>query len=197
MTPLSRVSRRQPESWSDERLVEECLRGNEEAWSALIDRYKNLVYSVPIRYGFTREDAGEIFQQVCLGLLTDLHQLRDAKSLASWLITSTSRACFQWVRRERRYHPIDEQKGAEQAAVASQMPDALLREVEQEQILREAIQSMPERCRKLIQILFFETPPLSYDEAAQRLSLARGSIGFIRMRCLRRLRKSLQERGFP
>jgi hypothetical protein len=31
---------------------------------------------------------------------------------------------------------------------------------------------------------------------AARLSLARGSIGFIRGRCLRRLRKILEEKGF-
>ena len=27
--------------------MEECLRGNEEAWSAVVDKYKNLVYSAP------------------------------------------------------------------------------------------------------------------------------------------------------
>src|SRR4051812_9894655 len=52
-----------PASWSDERLVAECVNGNEEAWTALIEKYKNLIFSIPVKLGFSREDAGEIFQQ--------------------------------------------------------------------------------------------------------------------------------------
>jgi hypothetical protein len=44
--------------------------------------------------------------------------------------------------------------------------------------------------------LFFEQPPLPYTEVARRLGLATGSIGFIRGRCLDRLRKLLVESGF-
>jgi len=33
--------------WDDTRLVKECLRGNEQAWSLLIDKYKALIYSIP------------------------------------------------------------------------------------------------------------------------------------------------------
>jgi hypothetical protein len=45
-------------------------------------------------------------------------------------------------------------------------------------------------------MLFFEQPPLPYAEVARRLGLATGSIGFIRGRCLERLRKLLMESGF-
>jgi DNA-directed RNA polymerase specialized sigma24 family protein len=48
----------------------------------------------------------------------------------------------------------------------------------------------------MIDLLFFEQPPLRYAEVASRLGLAPGSIGFIRGRCLKRLKKYLEERGF-
>jgi hypothetical protein len=35
-----------------------------------------------------------------------------------------------------------------------------------------------------------------YSEVARRLKLATGSIGFIRGRCLQRLKKILEEQGF-
>ena len=41
-----------------------------------------------------------------------------------------------------------------------------------------------------------EHPPVPYNEVARRLNLATGSIGFIRGRCLKRLKKLLQEKGF-
>ncbi|HUG52417.1 MAG TPA: hypothetical protein VMR21_02395 [Vicinamibacteria bacterium] len=48
---------------SDDRtLVQACLRGDERGWSALIEKYKNLIYSVPIKYGADREEAADIVE---------------------------------------------------------------------------------------------------------------------------------------
>jgi DNA-directed RNA polymerase specialized sigma24 family protein len=45
-------------------------------------------------------------------------------------------------------------------------------------------------------MLFFEHPPRPYEEVASSLGLAVGSIGFIRGRCLKKLRDLLTEKGF-
>jgi DNA-directed RNA polymerase specialized sigma24 family protein len=55
---------------------------------------------------------------------------------------------------------------------------------------------MPARCVQMIHMLFFETPARPYGEIAKALGLAEGSIGFIRGRCLSRLRKHLETKGF-
>jgi hypothetical protein len=55
---------------------------------------------------------------------------------------------------------------------------------------------MPARCRQTIGLLFFEHPPMPYTDVAKRLKVAKGSIGFIRGRCLKRLKKVLEEKGF-
>ena len=82
------------------------------------------------------------------------------------------------------------------AAVAAEMPDSLLRDVEREQIVREAISHISPRCRELVRMLFFEMPAVPYEDLAKQLGIARGSIGFIRMRCLKKLREQLETRGF-
>jgi DNA-directed RNA polymerase specialized sigma24 family protein len=51
-------------------------------------------------------------------------------------------------------------------------------------------------CRRLIDLLFFTNPPLRYEQAAARLGFAKGSIGATRMRCLEKMRSSLQKKGF-
>jgi len=55
---------------------------------------------------------------------------------------------------------------------------------------------MPARCERMIRMLFFESPVRPYAEIATELGLATGSIGFIRGRCLARLRKQLEMKGF-
>jgi len=47
-----------------------------------------------------------------------------------------------------------------------------------------------------VRLLFYEQPPIPYDEVARRLGLATGSIGFIRGRCLKKLRANLKASGF-
>lgn len=188
-------AQRREASWSDARLVRECLRGNQDAWSALIDKYKNLVYSIPIKRGFPEPDAADVFQRVCLLLLADLENLRDPKALPMWLIRVTSNECSRWHRQEwlqSRAEPTFEA----QRAPSEPGPDELLRQLVEEQGLREALRSLPPRCQQLIQMLFFENEARSYQEVASSLGLATGSIGFIRAKCLERLRRRLEAMDF-
>jgi RNA polymerase sigma factor (sigma-70 family) len=179
----------------DERLVQECLGGDERAWNTLIDKYKRLIYSVPVKYGFSPDDAGDIFQNVCIDLFTNLSKLRKIESLRSWLITVATHKCFHWKKQQKNDVELDamEQEMAEELAAA---PVVVMQEVQEEQAVRDAIDRLTPRCAELVKLLFYEQPPVPYTEVAQKLGLATGSIGFIRGRCLTRLQKILGELGF-
>ena len=176
---------------SDERLVAACLDRNSDAWSILIDRYKNLIYSIPVRMGLHQE-ANDIFQAVCLDLLAELEKLREPKALPKWLMQTSYHKCLAALRRGERYVELDvEQKQPEVDKIP--VPEAIVIELQREQAVRNAVQSLSERCQRMVRMLFYEDPPRSYDEVAQELDLAVGSIGFIRGRCLKQLRKELSK----
>ncbi len=182
-------------AWTDTRLVRECLNESEAAWSALIDKYKNLIFSIPIKYGFSPDDATDIFQAVCLELLSELPKLRKPKALAKWILQVTAHKCFHHKRQmQRMEHPDEDDNAVEQNTPAR--AEEILRQAEEEQAIREAMSELPPRCRQLMQMLFFEEPARPYQELAAELGLSTGSIGFIRQRCLERLRKRLSEAGF-
>ena len=183
-------------AWSNSRIVAECLAGDERAWSALLERYKNLIYSIPLRYGAPHQDASDIFQAVCLDLFNELPRLRDAEALQGWLIRVTTHKCYRWKRQQIDQERNLDEDAAEHLDARHAIPPDVLAAVEREQMLREAIGRLPPRCREMIELLFFEHPPLPYNDVARRLNLAIGSIGFIRGRCLKRLKKLLQESGF-
>ena len=176
--------------------MRECLRGDEEAWAALVEKYKNLIYSIPVKQGFSPQDAADVFQRVCLLLLAELPRLRQPKALPAWLIRVTSRECSRWRQQERRFvqgEPGDDEWPA--AEGTAEHPEQLMADVIDEQRLREAISSLSPRCQRLIEMLFFETPTRPYSEVATSLGLATGSVGFIRGRCLERLRRQLETLG--
>jgi RNA polymerase sigma factor (sigma-70 family) len=193
----SPATRRQgPHSgWSDARLIRACLNGDDRAWAALIEKYKRLIYSIPRKYGAGQEDAADIFQAVCLELFSELPRLRKRSAFRSWLITVTAHQSFRW--KQKMGRRAEDELTAEDAERLDTGPPAdLIEEVEREQILRETIAELPPRCRELITLLFYREPPLPYRDVAQQLGLATGSIGFIRGRCLKRLERTLEQRGF-
>jgi RNA polymerase sigma factor (sigma-70 family) len=181
-------------SYTDDVLVRKCVNGDEEAWSILIDRYKSLIFSIAIKYEFSREDADEIFQDVCLTLLEALPELRKPRALPAWLIQTTSHRCFHWKRERRRYVGGDPDEAY--SAPATVIPANMLAEIEREQMLRDALSELAPRCLALVHMLFFQEPALPYEQVAKKLNVAAGSIGFIRMRCLKRLRQILEKSGF-
>jgi RNA polymerase sigma factor (sigma-70 family) len=181
--------------WSNTRLVRECLQGKQEAWSALIDRYRNLIYSIPIKYDFTADEATDIFQSVCLEMLSELKNLREPEALPKWIMQVAAHKCFHRKQQRLRVTVADPRKELEKQTVPA-LAEGILSQAEQEQALREAIAALPPRCRKLVIMLFFEEPARPYREVAASLGIALGSVGFIRQRCLDRLRKRLDEAGF-
>jgi RNA polymerase sigma factor (sigma-70 family) len=189
--------RRDELSWPDARLVRQCLRGSEDAWAALLEKYKNLIFSIPIKQGMARDDAAEIFQRVCLLLLAELKHLRQPAALPMWLIRVTTHECLRWRRQERPY--AGREPGDALLALAhdeAPVPDETLARLREEQMLREAVMALSPRCRQLVEMLFFESPARPYEEVARSLGLATGSIAFIRGRCLTRLRRQLEKMGF-
>ncbi len=181
----------------DGRLVRECLEGDEEAWSVLLDRYKRLIYSIPVKYGLSSEEATDVFQDVCVELLAELPRLREPRALPRWLAQVTSHKCAHLKRLASRHSSTAALSDAvDDLADPADLSEQVLLEVEREQTLRDAVTALPPRCRQLIQALFYETPARPYREIARQLNLANGSIGFIRGRCLGRLRNELHKNGF-
>jgi RNA polymerase sigma factor (sigma-70 family) len=181
---------------SDERLVEECLSGGEEAWRALVDKYKNLVYNIILKYGAGSEEAADLFQTVWLEAYNDLPKLRKKSAVKAWLVSLTTHQCYHWKQKQKRRDFFESGEfSAEDLEEMIPLDPSFVEDLERDQLVREAIYRLSPRCQEMIRLLFFTSPPVPYKEVARRLGLATGSIGFIRGRCLQRLQKNLDQEG--
>jgi RNA polymerase sigma factor (sigma-70 family) len=176
-------------------LVKECLAGHEEAWSALIEKYKALIYSIPVKYGLPPHEAAEVFQGTCVELLTRLPELRKPRALPKWLMQVAHHQCYRWKKQQQRVVSRDADETLPEPATPA-IADSLVQQTQEEQMLREAMTKLSPQCRRLVELLFLETPARPYAEVASELGLAQGSIGFTRQKCIERLRRCLDELGF-
>ena len=195
MTVMTRVLGAERDSRTDHELVAACLRGDEVAWHELIERYTRLIYSIPLKLGLTREEATDIFQAVCLDLVNELPRVRDPQALPMWLMQVTRHKVVKWKRKSDRYVTDDGSRSEHLPAPAQDMPDTFITDLQKTQAVRDAVAALSGRCRQMVQMLFFEDTPRPYREVAAELGVAVGSIGFLRSRCLDKLRGALERIG--
>ena len=167
----------------DNELIGRCLQGDETAWKDLVTRYQRLVYSIAHVSCSDPEDVSDVFQQVWFELYQRLADLRNIEALPAWLITVTKR---------RSYAVLHSRYGSE--PLADDIPDVAeqLTQVEREHELERALDQLPERCRRLINLLYFDPGEPSYSQIATTMEMPEASIGPTRARCLEKLRKFLE-----
>ena len=179
-------------SRNDRQLVEACLAGEPKAWEALISRYQRLIYSIPLKSRLSPDDAADIFQSVSLKLFEKLETLREHDKISSWIITTTARECWRMAAKSRREELTDESSPSlVEVPAEAPLADHELEAMERQQIVRQAVERLPDRCRELLTILFYQSDDWTYAEIAQRMNLPVPSIGPTRARCLEKLKKLL------
>ena len=181
-------------SFSDPELISMCLRGEGFAWEALIRRYRRLIYSVPVRFGYLDADASDVFQAVCLKLLEHLHEVKNDTRISGWLVTTTTRHCLHLKSLRRRESPTEDGSLKEPADPTPNLEELRIL-TEQQQVVRESLEELGGRCRSLIGMLYFNASSPSYQEISQELSVPVASIGPTRARCLEKLKTILRRRG--
>jgi len=196
MSPVTtKAEKKTLAAWNDTRLVKECLAGKEEAWSLLIDKYKALIYSIPVKYGLQPQEAADVFQATCTELLVRLPELREPRALPKWLMQVAQHESYRWKRQGQRVVSRDGDPDLPEPEIPA-IADHIVQQTQEEQILREAMEGLTPQCRRLVEMLFYEVPARPYTEVAEKLGLAVGSIGFTRQRCIDMLRRKLKELGF-
>jgi RNA polymerase sigma factor (sigma-70 family) len=180
----------------DTELVEACLKGEGQAWEALLIRYQRLIYSIPLRYGLPEHDANDIFQNVCLLLWENLQRIRDRERLGAWLVITTRRECWRMLRQvKQKESSLDAGMLDENLGGGMRSEDAFL-ELERQSVIHAAIGTLELPCRDLLTLLFYSDPRPTYSKISQSLNIPEGSIGPTRYRCLEKLMKILEGMGF-
>jgi RNA polymerase sigma factor (sigma-70 family) len=168
-------------------LIARVRAGDQAAWTALTERFTNLLWSVARGMRMTREDAADAVQTTWLRLVERLDDIREPERVGSWLATAVRRECIAIMRRRRDV--VIPQAWDTFADDADPLDAGLLRDERDAELWR-ALHKLPPRCGNLLRLLVSD-PPLSYADVAVTLGIPTGSIGPTRKRCLEVLRQLL------
>ena len=177
----------QPVTRTDQALIQACIDGNASAWDEFVDRFGRLVYSIPRRHGLSAADSDDVFQTVFAIVLRRLETLRSADRVSAWLIRTTHRECWRVGRRRQSGGNLSETL-ADEALPTEEQVSAW----ERQHLVRQALAQIDDRCRRLLEALYFQQAAPDYAEIAKRLDMKIGSVGPTRARCLAKLQPILR-----
>ncbi len=86
---------------SDSVLVQQALAGNQEAFEALVSRYKKSLFALIYHYVGEYHEAHDVMQQVWLQLYLSLPTLRPHLHIKPWLFTVARNRSLDLLRRKR------------------------------------------------------------------------------------------------
>jgi RNA polymerase sigma factor (sigma-70 family) len=86
---------------TDEQIIQGILQGDRSAFAVLVDRHKNYVFSLVLRFTTSREDAEEISQDVFVKAFRSLADFRGDSKFSTWLFTITRTTCLSFLRKKK------------------------------------------------------------------------------------------------
>ena len=85
----------------DEEIIFRVLKGDQSAYALLLEKYKNYVFTLVLRFTENREDAEEIAQDVFVKAYRSLADFRGDSKFSTWLFTITRTTCLSFLRKKK------------------------------------------------------------------------------------------------
>jgi len=152
---------------TDVELINACLSGQQEAFTELVNRYKNLVYSIILRKTNNNEEIDDLAQDVFLKIYKNLASYSSEFKFSTWVMRITSNHIIDF-HRKRRAETVPLEAAAEVASEdrGSSPEDSLIQQEESTRIGR-ILEELPAMYK--IPIVMYHQKDMSYQEIADRL----------------------------
>jgi RNA polymerase sigma-70 factor, ECF subfamily len=187
---------------TDEQLVELVLRGDQNAFSPLVERHKRGILNFVYAMVRSPEEADDISQETFLRAYAHLKTFNpQLAKFSTWLYQIARNTARTQLVRERRRPPTEdlyedetlEQKLPDQRAGTT--PEARLLQGDDERELRTALQRIPEKMRAALVLRYFQH--LEYQEIADTMRVTLGNVKTLIHRGKAALARELTPSGSP
>ena len=82
-------------------IISQILLGDQKAYAELVEKYRNYVFTIVLRYVKSREDAEEVSQDVFVKAYRSLADFKGTAKFSTWLYTVTTTTCITFLRKKK------------------------------------------------------------------------------------------------
>lgn len=172
-------------------LIERTLKGDEEAYAVLVDRYKVLAYTLAFRMTGDADHANDIAQDSFIAAYEGLGRFRGTSKFSTWLATIVLNKCRDHGRARRETVDIDDI--AERRSSGTPDPERIASANETAGVVQSALAELSPEYREVLILKHIEE--LEYEEIAAILGAGISALKVRAHRARERLREALEKRG--
>lgn len=181
---------------NDQYYITKVLEGDTSAFSILVERYKDLIYTLALRMIKNREEAEEVSQDTFIKVYKSLSKFKGDSKFSTWIYKVTYNTCLDRLKKLKRTQntvAINEFTEHEVKTLDSAL--ATLEIKERKEAIQKCINMLPSNDSFLLTLYYFEEQSL--DEIAKIVNLKPNNVKIKLYRSRKKLASVLRTRLEP
>jgi len=175
---------------SDQIYIDKVLQGDTNAFAYLINKYKDMVYTIAIKIVKSHEDAEEVAQDSFLKAYEKLDSFKGNSKFSTWLYTIAYRNSITKIRKKNIATTDIDDYVMDNYSEGSEFPQLeAIKNGEQQKYVRQAIDRLPEKDALLITLFYMNES--SVEEIEQITNLTQSNIKVKLFRARKKLNAEL------
>lgn len=180
-------------------LIKSALAGEQSSYDRLMKKYYNLIQSLVYRMIFNKEDVEDLTQEAFIKAFNSLHKFDREFAFSTWLYKIATNNCIDYLRKKKlTTFSIDKEISSEDDDLRFEIPDEehkpdkRVMNEQREKIIEQAINSLPDKYKKVIVLRHKEEK--DYEEIAEELKIPLGTVKAHLFRARELLNKFLRDK---
>lgn len=174
---------------NSESFVSLLKKGDKNAFKIIFDTYYKRLYLFSLSYVDDKFAAEEIVENTLLKLWQKRNKLDKIKNLKSYLYTMVRNASIDYNKKEKKFVRLDVEKHD-----SFHQRDQYIIEEETHAILFQALEKLPEKCRKVFELSCLDG--VKYKDIAEDLQISINTVKSQRARAIELLKSHLKNHPF-
>ncbi|EJL60713.1 RNA polymerase sigma factor, sigma-70 family [Flavobacterium sp. CF136] len=146
---------------SDQHYIDKILQGETNAFAVLVDRYKDMIFTLALKMVRNREEAEEVAQDTFIKIYNSLNKFKGDSKFSTWIYKIAYNTCLDRLKKNKKEEnniSIDEFS----AHLIKTMDNALsaLEDKERKQTIQNCLNLLPSDENFLLTLFYFEDQSL-------------------------------------
>ncbi len=181
---------------NDQIIIDKILEGDTNAFSVLVDRYKDLVFTLALRMVKNREEAEEVSQDTFIKVYKSLNKFKGNSKFSTWIYRVAYNTCLDRIKRiKREYNVVAIDEFTEHHVKTLDNALDQMEEQEHKDKIQQCLQLLPSDDSFLLTLYYFEEQSL--EEISKVVGLTANNVKVKLFRSRKKLTSILKEQLEP
>jgi len=154
--------------------INQVKAGDKEAFSLVLDKYSDMVFTICLRMLTVEADAADAAQEVFVKIYRSVASFREKSKFSTWVYRITYNHCISVIRKKVKVIDLVDEVPDGDVSEGDVSGLDLISDEERKQYLKMAIEALPETDAVVVTLFYYDE--MSLEEIAEVTGLSSGNI---------------------